>query len=259
MVVRMIDIHSHIIWGVDDGARNREDSIAMLRLAAETGTTDIVATPHCDRQYKFDPAVRDERIRELMDATGGVPRIHPGCDFRLSFDNIQIALQEPARFTINGLRYLLVEFEDVLIPPTTEEIFRRFMEREICPVITHPERNPILQGSFERLQSWKQMGCLLQVTAQCLTDRFGKAAQESAWELLRRGLVHVVASDGHDTGHRPPRLDLAREILTLEMGADAADLLLVANPSAILAGQPAWGSASTAIKLRKKSWFAFWR
>ena len=259
MVVRMIDIHSHIIWGVDDGARNREDSIAMLRLAAETGTTDIVATPHCDRQYKFDPAVRDERIRELMDATGGVPRIHPGCDFRLSFDNIQIALQEPARFTINGLRYLLVEFEDVLIPPTTEEIFRRFMKREICPVITHPERNPILQRSFERLQSWKQMGCLLQVTAQCLTDRFGKAAQASAWELLRRGLVHVVASDGHDTDHRPPRLDLAREILTREMGADAADLLLVTNPSAILAGQPAWGSASTAIKLRKKSWFAFWR
>ena len=255
----MIDIHSHIIWGVDDGARNREDSIAMLRLAAETGTTDIVATPHCDRQYKFDPAVRDERIRELMDATGGVPRIHPGCDFRLSFDNIQIALQEPARFTINGLRYLLVEFEDVLIPPTTEEIFRRFMEREICPVITHPERNPILQRSFERLQSWKQMGCLLQVTAQCLTDRFGKAAQASAWELLRRGLVHVVASDGHDTDHRPPRLDLAREILTREMGADAADLLLVTNPSAILAGQPAWGSASAAIKLRKKSWFAFWR
>jgi protein-tyrosine phosphatase len=259
MEVRMIDIHSHIIWGVDDGARNREDSIAMLRLAAETGTTDIVATPHCDRQYKFDPAVRDERIRELMDATGGVPRIHPGCDFRLSFDNIQIALQEPARFTINGLRYLLVEFEDVLIPPTTEEIFRRFMKREICPVITHPERNPILQRSFERLQSWKQMGCLLQVTAQCLTDRFGKAAQASAWELLRRGLVDVVASDGHDTDHRPPRLDLAREILTREMGADAADLLLVTNPSAILAGQPAWGSASTAIKLRKKSWFAFWR
>jgi len=138
MEVRMIDIHSHIIWGVDDGARNREDSIAMLRLAAETGTTDIVATPHCDRQYKFDPAVRDERIHELMDATGGVPRIHPGCDFRLRFDNIQAALQEPARFTINGLRYLLVEFEDVLIPPTTEEIFRRFMEREICPVTLIP-------------------------------------------------------------------------------------------------------------------------
>jgi protein-tyrosine phosphatase len=259
MEVPMIDIHSHIIWGVDDGARNREDSIAMLRLAAETGTTDIVATPHCDRQYKFDPAVRDERIRELMDETGGVPRIHPGCDFRLSFDNVRIGLQEPARFTINGLRYLMLEFEDALIPPTTEEIFRRFMERGICPVITHPERNPILQGSYERLQSWKRMGCLLQVTAQCLTDRFGKAVREPAWELLRGGLVHVVASDGHDTERRPPRLDLARDILTREMGAEAAELLLVTNPLAILAGEPAWGCASAAMELRKKSWLAFWR
>jgi protein-tyrosine phosphatase len=103
------------------------------------------------------------------------------------------------------------------------------------------------------------MGCLLQVTAQCLTDRFGKMAQQSAWELLRRGLVHVVASDGHDTDHRPPRLDLAREILTREMGADAADLLLVTNPSAIIAGEPVWGTASKSAEPRKKSWFAFGR
>ena len=257
--VRMIDIHSHIIWGVDDGARNREDSIAMLRLAAETGTTDIVATPHCDPQYKFDPIIRDERIRELMDATGGIPRIHPGCDFRLSFENIRSGLQDPARYTINGLRYLMVEFEDVLIPPSAEEIFRRFLDRDICPVITHPERNPILQRSFDRLERWKQMGCLLQVTAQSLTDRFGKAAQESAWELLRKGLVHVIASDGHDTEHRPPRLDRAHEILAREMGADAADLLLVTNPSAILAGEPVWGTATKTIEPRKKNRFAFWR
>ena len=92
----MIDIHSHILWGVDDGARSREDSIAMLRLATETGTTDIVATPHCNSQYQFDPAARDERIRELTGATGGAPRIHSGCDFRLSYDNIQVALREPA-------------------------------------------------------------------------------------------------------------------------------------------------------------------
>ncbi len=255
----MIDIHSHIIWGVDDGARSREESIAMLRLAAETGTTDIVATPHCDAQYNFDPELRDQRIRDLMEATKGVPRIHRACDFRLNFDNIQLALQEPARFTINGLRYLMVEFDDMLIPPSTEEIFRRFMALEICPVITHPERNPILQSSFDRLRSWTQMGCLLQVTAQCLTDRFGKTAQESAWELLRRGLVHVIASDGHDTEHRPPRLDLAREILTREMGAEAAELLLVTNPAAIIAGESVWSPASKSVELRKKNRFAFWR
>jgi protein-tyrosine phosphatase len=255
----MIDIHSHIIWGVDDGARTLEDSVAMLQLAAQTGTTDIVATPHCDAEYAFDPAVRDERIRELTTKTGGVPRIHAGCDFRLSFDNIQAVLQEPARFTINGLRYLMVEFDDVLIPPTTEEVFRRFMDREICPVITHPERNPILRGSLARLQRWKEMGCLLQVTAQSLSGRFGKTAHESAWRLLRNGLVHVIASDGHDIEDRPPRLDQAREILTREMGADAAELLLEVNPSAIVAGERVWGTASKSIAARKKSFFAFWR
>jgi protein-tyrosine phosphatase len=259
MEAGMVDIHSHVVWGVDDGARSRDESIAMLRLAAETGTTDIVATPHCDAQYKFDPVVRDERIRELAEATGGAPRIHAACDFRLNFDNIQLALQDPARFTINGRRYLLVEFDDMLIPPSTEEIFRRFMAREICPVITHPERNPILQSSFERLESWTQTGCLLQVTAQSLTDRFGRSARESAWALLRKGLVHVIASDAHDTEDRPPRLDLAREILTREMGAEAAELLLVTNPAAIIAGEPVWGSASTPVEPRKKNRFAFWR
>jgi len=255
----MIDIHSHIIWGVDDGARTREESIAMLRLAAETGTTDIVATPHCDSQFKFDAAVRDERIRDLMQATGGTPRIHPGCDFRLSFDNIQLALEEPQRFTINGLRYLMVEFADTLIPPTTGDIFERLLGRGICPVITHPERNPMLRTGLERLKDWTQMGCLVQVTAQSLTERFGKTAQESAWTLLRQGLVHVIASDAHDTENRPPRLDAAREILTREMGAEAADLLLVSNPAAILAGEPVWSAASSSAEHRKKSRFAFWR
>ncbi|MGP8245243.1 MAG: tyrosine-protein phosphatase [Bryobacteraceae bacterium] len=255
----MVDIHSHVIWGVDDGARSREESLAMLRLAAETGTTDIVATPHCDSQYKYDPAVRDERIRDLMGATGGTPRIHPGCDFRLSFDNIQLALEEPARFTINGLRYLMVEFADTLIPSSTEEIFHRFIARGICPVITHPERNPILRSAFERLQNWTEIGCLLQVTGQCLTERFGKAAHESAWALLRKGLVHAIASDGHDTEDRPPRLDAAREILTREMGAEAAELLLVTNPAAVIAGEPVWSTASASAGPRKKSRLAFWR
>lgn len=231
----------------------------MLRLAAETGTTDIVATPHCDQKYAFDPELRDQRIGDLNQATNGAPRIHPGCDFRLNFDNIQQALQEPAKFTINGLRYLMVEFDDVLIPPSTEEIFRRLMALEICPVITHPERNPILQSSFDRLQNWTRMGCLLQVTGQCLTDRFGKTAQESAWEMLRRGLVHVVASDAHDTQDRPPRLDLAREILTREMGAEAAELLLVTNPSAVIAGEAVYYAASKPAGFRKKSRFSFWR
>ena len=255
----MIDIHSHVVWGVDDGARSREDSIAMLKLAAETGTTDIVATPHCSPRYKFDAPLRNARIQELMEATGASPRIHPGCDFHLSFQNIESALREPGSFTINGLRYLMVEFDDVMIPPATEEVFRRFMDRDVCPVITHPERNPVLQKSLERLRRWTQMGCLLQITAQSLTDRFGKRAHAAAWEFLREGLVHVIASDGHDLNDRPPRLDVAREILTRELSAEAADLLLLTNPAAIIAGETVSLAAPAAGKVRRQRWFSFRR
>jgi len=254
----MIDIHSHILWGMDDGARDRDTSLAMLKIAAESGTTDIVATPHSDLQFKYDAALVDERIRDLSEAVKGSPRIHRGCDFHMSFDNIQQALVDPSKFTINGLGYLMVEFADTFIPPSTEEIFRRFIERGITPVITHPERNPILQEDTPRLQRWIEMGCLAQVTAQSLTDRFGKAAQSSAWALLGKGLVHVLASDAHDTEYRPPRLDLARDILTREMGAEWATLLLEDNPGAVIAGHPV-SMQPPASAARKKPWFKFWR
>jgi protein-tyrosine phosphatase len=119
------------------------------------------------------------------------------------------------------------------------------------PVITHPERNPILRGSQQRLQKWIEMGCLLQVAAQSLTDRFGKAPRESAWALPRNSLVHFIASDAHDTEQRPPRLDHAGEILTAEMGAEAASLLLEVNPAAVIRGERAWVQSPASPPKRK--------
>ncbi len=254
----MIDIHSHILWDIDDGAKDRDESLAMLKIAADSGTTDIVATPHSDHQYKFDPELVKERILDLTEATGGTPRIHRGCDFHLSLDNVRAAMENHTVFTINGLGYLMVEFADSFIPPATEEILRSLIAQGVAPVITHPERNPILQGSFKRLEKWIGMGCLLQITAQCLTDRFGKAAEKTAWALLKKGMVHVVASDAHDTEHRPPRLDIARDILTREFNAQMASTLLEENPSSIIAGQRVWVEAPVSEGSRKK-WFHFWK
>lgn len=250
----MIDIHSHILWGIDDGARDRETSVAMLKLAAETGTTDIVATPHSDMQFKYDAELVTQLIAELQGEMAGAIKIHKGCDFHMSFENVQACLENPTKFTINGLGYLMVEFADTFIPPSTEEIFRQFSARGITPVITHPERNPVLQGSTERLQRWIESGCLVQVTAQSVTDRFGKAAQQAAWKWLKAGLVHVLASDAHDTEHRPPRLDLARDIMTSEMGADVARMLLEDNPGAVINGERVWMQVPV---VKKKKWFFF--
>jgi protein-tyrosine phosphatase len=254
----MVDIHSHVLWGLDDGAQTQEESLAMLQMATETGTTDIVATPHSDHQYRYDSEAVDKRIAELSSIRRGVPRLHRGCDFHMSLENIHECLQNPTKFTINGLAYLMVEFDDNLIPPTTEEIFRRFMALDIIPVITHPERNPILRESADRLREWVEMDCVLQVTAQSLTETFGQTVRRAAWALLRQGLVHVLASDAHDIEYRPPRLDFARDLVTREMGPETAELLLLENPSAIIRGLKGWVRAPDAIPA-KRSWFAFWR
>ena len=255
----MIDIHSHILYGLDDGAQDRETSIAMLKLAAETGTTDIVATPHSDSKYVYQPALVDERIRELNELTGNKPRIHRGCDFHLSIDNVQACLRDHTVFTINGLNYLMVEFAEFFVPPSTENILRELIDRGLVPVITHPERNPVLRDSTPRLEKWIQSGCILQITAQSLTDRFGREARDATWNWLRRGMVHVVASDAHDTEHRPPRLDHAYAILTDKLGKEAAELLLVTNPRAIIGGDYVMAMSAAAVSGGSKKWFQFWR
>ena len=257
----MIDIHSHILYGLDDGAKDRETSLAMLALAAEHGTTDIVATPHSDAHYTYQPALVDERIAELNALTGNQPRIHRGCDFHLSIDNVQACMRDYRVFTINGQCYLMVEFAEFFVPPSTENILQQLGDIGVVPVITHPERNPVLRDSTARLERWIENGCLLQVTAQSLTDRFGKEAQNASWTWLRRGMVHVLASDAHDTVHRPPRLDLARALVTEKLGAEAAELLLLANPGAILRGEPIFslGTPHAAGGGTGKRWFEFWK
>lgn len=256
----MIDIHSHILYGLDDGAQDRETSLAMLALAAETGTTDIVATPHSDSQYEYQATLVDERIRELNGLTGNKPRIHRGCDFHLSIDNVQACMRDHTVFTINGLCYLMVEFAEFFVPPSTENIFRELSGLGVIPIITHPERNPVLRDSTARLERWIESGCLLQVTAQSLTDRFGREARDATWNWLRKGMVHVLASDAHDTVHRPPRLDLAHAMIAEKLGAEAADLLLLSNPAAILRGEPSVSlGASQSSGGASRKWFHFWR
>lgn len=112
----LVDIRSHIFWGMDDGPLHLEQSLAMLKVAAEHGTTDIVATPRASFENPFDPAVIGQRLEELKARSNGSIRIHAGCDFHFGFGNIRDALASPHKFAINGRNHLLVEFADLLIP-----------------------------------------------------------------------------------------------------------------------------------------------
>ena len=113
----------------------------MVRMASEHGTTDLVATPHANPAYKFEPAVNRELLAEIQ-AKAGVPlTLHLGCDFHLSYDNIEDAVMNPRKYTIAQKNYLLVEFSDLIIFKTTADIFARLQDADMTPVITHPERN----------------------------------------------------------------------------------------------------------------------
>jgi protein-tyrosine phosphatase len=233
----MIDIHSHILWGLDDGARTIQDSTAMLAMAAEGGTTDIVATPHANMMYRFEPETVKQRIAELAEASGGRPAIHYGCDFHLSFDNIQDALENPSRYTVNCGQYLMVEFPDRTVPHGMNKALEALIRKGIAPVITHPERHPVL-GRDGAIQEWVEAGCLVQVTAGSLLGRFGAEAERSGWEMLRRGLAHFVASDAHGTRDRTTRLDTAFTAVAERLGEEFAAQVFEEFPHAVIAKAP---------------------
>jgi protein-tyrosine phosphatase len=237
----MVDIHSHVLCGMDDGASTMEESLALLEIAWESLTTDIVATPHCNPQYAYQPELVDRAVAELNARAGGKPKIHRGCEFHLTFDNMDRLVDQPSAYTINGRQYLLIECPDSHVGKYTEPVMERLLERGLVPIVSHPERNPILQRKIDRVESWVGLGCLIQVTALSITGGFGEPAKTAAAQLLQRGLAHVVASDAHNPTRRHSSLREAYAAVQSRYGDDAAELLFEANPRRIVEGLPVPG------------------
>lgn len=226
----------------------------MLELAARTGVTDLVASPHASPSYPFDPETVERKLAELRREAPPGLNLHYGCDFHLSFDNIQDALAHPAKYTINHGRYLLVEFSDLLIPKTTGEVFSQMLRAGLIPIVTHPERNFLLWRRLDQMAGWVEAGCRLQITAQSFLGRFGREVRNVARRLVELGLAHVAASDAHDTQDRPPRLDLAYRHVAQRWGEPVARRLFLDNPRLVLAG----GLIPPSPPARARSWRNFW-
>ena len=254
----LVDIHSHVLHGMDDGAKTFDDSLAMVRMAAESGTTHLVATPHANSVYGFEPEVIRERLVELAAASDSTVKLYSGCDFHLSFDNIEDAVVNPRKYTINRGRYLLVEFSDLLIFHNTGDIFRRLMEAGMIPIITHPERNALLRQRIQQIGEWVEKGALVQVTGSSLVGHFGKRAQQFSKELLDAHLVHFIASDGHDLRFRPPKMDSAAEWLTKNYSEALAKRLCTDNPQAVVEDQPL-PEFDAANNESPRKWYRLWR
>jgi protein-tyrosine phosphatase len=233
----LIDIHCHILPEVDDGPKSWDVAVEMCRMAAADGITHLVATPHSNDRYHFDHLYLRGCVERLQSLAGPAPKLSLGCDFHLSYDNLQSVLEFPGRYTIAGSRYLLVELSDFSIPVQTGDWFFKLANCGVTAIITHPERNAILRQSPQRVIEWVEMGCVVQVTANALSGFWGPRVQRVAEWLLEHEAVHVVASDAHDTKNRTPVLSAAKEALTAVCGDEVAKALVEENPRAILEGQ----------------------
>jgi protein-tyrosine phosphatase len=259
----MIDIHSHPLPGVDDGARSIEIAVEMCQMSAQDGVTHLVATPHSNYTYTFDPGLNRQLLAELQEKVGDKPKLLLGCDFHLSYDNIQVCAQNSKDFTINQTSYLLVELPDQFIPDHISRVYYDIQVAGLKPIITHPERNALIQRKPELVEQWVSIGCLVQVTAQSYTGSFGSKARKFSEKLLNDGLVHFFASDAHDAKRRPPILSECYEKLANEKGEAIADLVMRQNPEAVINGlpmpsQPDWGGDQDDDGgLRKRRWYSF--
>lgn len=233
----MFDIHHHLLYGLDDGATDLETSLKMAEIAIDDGITHVVCTPHANSEYNFSPEENAARLARLREKLGDRLTLGLGCDFHLSYDNIEDALKNPARYTINGKHYLLVEFPDFGIPQNISASFYEMSVAGIVPIITHPERNLTLMQRMEKLTDWIRLGCLVQVTAGSLMGRFGKGPQRVARQLLDLRWVHVIATDAHNTTSRPPVMSEAYSFISREYGSEVAERLCVQNPRAIYFGE----------------------
>ena len=250
----MVDLHCHILSGMDDGARSFDESLAMAEMAIADGITHVVATPHASPEFRFDYANVKREAEKLQAALGIRLNLATGCDFHLSPENIGALKKMRSPFCIHQKDYLLVEFNEFAIPPAMDQTLYEIQLAGLRPIITHPERNGILRAQPERLEKWIRNGCYGQVTGGSLTGSFGSNIAAISKEWIGRGLVHFIASDAHDTEDRPPRLDLAFGALVERVGEAHAQLLSADNPRAVLTG------ARVCTNMPKqKPWYRWWK
>jgi protein-tyrosine phosphatase len=236
----MIDVHSHILPAVDDGAKTIEESLAMGRIAARDGITDIVATPHALNGTYENPRGRVlEGVAALQEAFLKADiriRLYPGADVRLT-DHLVEHVKRGDALTLNDTgKYVFVELPSQVIPANMAEFIFELELAGMKPIITHPERNIFIEKNPNILYDLVEKGALAQITAASLTGMFGGGAQDTARKLLKCGLVHLIATDAHSPSRRPPVLSEGVKCAARIVGKAAADAMVNDTPRKILAG-----------------------
>lgn len=237
----MIDLHVHILPGLDDGPRNLEEAVAMSRYAVADGIKSVVATPHViPGVYNNSKKIILSSVEELNDRLSelGIQlEVHPGAEYMLD-PELPDMLKKDELVTINnGNKYLLVEFPMATVPVYAEKVLFEIALQGVVPIIAHPERYMEILNSPHRLSDFIEQGIMSQITSGSLTGLYGRKVCDTAWFLLQKGHCHLISSDGHSMGRRVPAMSDARRTIARKLGESTADILTKGNPSRILQGE----------------------
>jgi protein-tyrosine phosphatase len=264
----MIDLHNHLLYGMDDGPETLEESLEMCRIAWGDGIRTVVATPHMlNGVYRNSRKAILSGVKELnaalvqsrwgnsgcgveslnsdlrsptseLDPLPPSPlKILPGADVHLSGEILAYLKEEKLMTLGDGKKYILIEFPSQGIPYLAEKILFQFVAQGIVPIITHPERNLEVGRRPVRYFEMIRTGCLGQATAMSLTGGFGPEVRQLAEKLLLHRLVHVIASDAHSIERRPPILTPAVKAVSKLVGEEEALRMVTEYPLAILEGR----------------------
>jgi protein-tyrosine phosphatase len=259
----MIDVHCHMLPGIDDGAHDLEMALQMARVAAADGITDVVCTPHIyPGMYDNDAAGIRAAVAALqarLDEAGIALRLSAGADAHL-VPELGAGLESGRVPTLAGSRYLLLEPPHHVAPPRFEETVFALMAGGVVPVITHPERLTWVETHHDIFVRLAERGCWMQVTAGALTGRFGKRVSYWADRFVCEGRAHVLATDAHHPSRRPPLLAEARTAAEKLVGAEQATHMVLTRPAMILAdGAPETAPLLVAKpRARALRWVADW-
>lgn len=238
----MIDLHCHILPGVDDGPKTLVEAIAMCRAAAEDGCRAMVATPHQRRGpwWNSDREALSVLARDLQAAVGPEIKILAGGEVHVDSDLLAEVEKLPGGgiFTLAGSRYLLIELDDRHRAGEAISLVHELSVAGWIPVVAHPEFIPWLAGDLELAARLVSLGARLQVTGMSVTGDFGKGPQADTHALIEAGLAHFVASDCHNLTRRPPGLRRAYQAIAAGWGADVARRLVSDNPRAVVQNRP---------------------
>ncbi len=239
----MIDIHTHILPGADDGASNIQDTLEMVRMAADIGVTAMVATPHCNIPGGYSNYLGEEykdRFRRAAEAVrqAKIPvQILPGAEVFATYDLVRL-IREGQILTLNGSRYLLIEFDFGEDPAFADDVLEQVADIGIRPVIAHAERYEFVQEIPQIVYEWQKKGYFIQVNKGSVTGRFGHRAQLSAEWMLDEHLVSVIASDAHSPRRRTPYLLDAYEKLKRKYSRKYLQALFEENPRRMCENKP---------------------